>query len=126
MNGQCFKNYLWMALNRKNLSHLNKEFIKSYDEDSNKSYILDVEYPKDLKSTTDAVKTAWKRAIQKAVGATGDLIGNKIASKITCVSKRVSWRIALTKWGWNRKTKKRYIYISRKRQKIIDELRLAW
>ena len=79
-----------MALNGKNVSHLNKEFIKSYDEDSNKSYILDVEYPKDLKSTTDAVKTAWKRAIQKAVGATGDLIGNKIASKITCVSKRVS------------------------------------
>ena len=47
-----------MVLNGKNLSQLNKEFIKSYDEDSNKGYILDVEYPKDLKSTTDAVKTA--------------------------------------------------------------------
>ena len=31
-------------------SQFNKKFIKSYDEDSNKGYILevDVEYPKDL------------------------------------------------------------------------------
>ena len=35
------------------------------------------------KSTTDAIKTASKRAIQKTVEATGDLIGNKIADKIT-------------------------------------------
>ena len=38
------------------------------------------------KSTMDAVKTASKRAIQKPVEATGDLIGNKIADKITRVS----------------------------------------
>ena len=38
------------------------------------------------KSTTDAIKTASKRAIQKTVEATGDLIGNKIADKITSVS----------------------------------------
>ena len=30
------------------------------------------------KFTTDAIKTASKRAIQKAAEATGDLIGNKI------------------------------------------------
>ena len=36
---------------------------------------------------TDAIKTASKRAIQKAAEATGDLIGNKIADKITAVSK---------------------------------------
>ena len=30
-------------------------------------------------SPTDAIKTASKRAIQKAAAATGDLIGNKIA-----------------------------------------------
>ena len=35
------------------------------------------------KNTTDAIKTASKRAIQKAAEATGDLIGNKIAEKIT-------------------------------------------
>ena len=33
------------------------------------------------KSTTDAIKTASKRAIQKTAEATGDLIGNKIAGK---------------------------------------------
>ena len=39
------------------------------------------------KSTTDAIKTASKRAIQKTAEATGDLIGNKIADKITSISK---------------------------------------
>ena len=39
------------------------------------------------KSTTDAIKTASKRAIQKPEEATGDLIGNKIADKIRSVSK---------------------------------------
>ena len=40
------------------------------------------------KSTTDAIKTASNRAIQKTAEAAGDLIGNKIADKITSVSKR--------------------------------------
>ena len=40
------------------------------------------------KSTTDAIKTASERAIQKVAEATGDLIGNKIADKITSVSKK--------------------------------------
>ena len=35
------------------------------------------------KNTTDAIKTASKRAIQKTAEAMGDLIGNKIAEKIT-------------------------------------------
>ena len=42
------------------------------------------------KSTTDAIKAASKRAIQKTAEATGDLIGNKIAVKITSVSKKKS------------------------------------
>ena len=42
------------------------------------------------KSTTDAIKTASKRAIQKTAEATGDLIGNKMANKITSVSKKKS------------------------------------
>ena len=33
-------------------------------------------------------KTASKRAIQKIAEATGDLVGNKIADKITSVSKK--------------------------------------
>ena len=40
------------------------------------------------KSTTDAIKTVSKRAIQKTAQTTGDLMSNKIADKITCVSKK--------------------------------------
>ena len=38
------------------------------------------------KSTTDVIKTASKRAIQKTAEATGGLIDNKIADKTTSVS----------------------------------------
>ena len=40
------------------------------------------------KSTTDAIKTASKKEIQKIAEATSDLVGNKIADKITSVSKK--------------------------------------
>ena len=40
------------------------------------------------KSTTDEIITASKRAIQKTRETTGDLIANKIADKITSVSKK--------------------------------------
>ena len=42
------------------------------------------------KSGTDAIKTISKRKIQKTAEAAGDLIGNKIADKITSVSKKSS------------------------------------
>ena len=38
----------------------------------------------------DAAKTALKREVQKTAGATGDLIGNKIADKIPSLSKTKS------------------------------------
>ena len=41
------------------------------------------------KSTTDAIKTASKRAIQKTAEGTGDLNDNKIADKITSVSTKL-------------------------------------
>ena len=41
-------------------------------------------------STIDAIKTASKRAIHKTAEATGDLIRNKVADKITSVSKKNS------------------------------------
>ena len=44
------------------------------------------------KSTTDVIRTASKRAIQKKAEATGDLIGNKIADKITSVSKNIAFK----------------------------------
>ena len=39
-----------MVLNGKKMLKLNEDFIKNYDEDSNKGYIfeVDVEYPKNL------------------------------------------------------------------------------
>ena len=51
---------------------MNKSLSNKYDQkllDSSK------------KSTTDAIKTASKRAIQKIAEATSDLIGNKIVNK---------------------------------------------
>ena len=41
------------------------------------------------KSTTDAIQTASKRAIQKTEEATGDLISNKIADKTVSASKNL-------------------------------------
>ena len=40
------------------------------------------------KSATDALKAASKRATQKAAGATGDLVDNRIADKTTSISKK--------------------------------------
>ena len=59
-------------------------------------------------STTDALKTASKRAIQKTVEATGDLIGNKIADSITKVSKTSLQNNSETNEGI---LEERYIYI---------------
>ena len=76
-------------------------------------------------STTDAIKTASKRAIQKTTEATGDLIGNKIADKIISVSRKSS------RYSQNddankeiEAPKKRYISLE-KRQIFFDELKLV-
>ena len=49
------------------------------------------------RSTTDAIKTASKREIQKTSEATGDLIGNKTADKFTSVSKSLLKKSPTTK-----------------------------
>ena len=79
------------------------------------------------KSTTVAIKTASKRAIQKTAETTVDLIGNKIADKITSVSKKSTKELPNdeTEVDVERATpKKRYIS-PEERQQIIDELRLV-
>ena len=77
------------------------------------------------KSTTDAIKTASKRAIQKTAEATGDLIGNKIADKITSVSKKKSNNNNSNNNDVELTThKKRYIS-PEGRQQIIDKWRLV-
>ena len=73
---------------------------------------------------TDALKTASKRAIQNTAEETGDLIGNKIADKITKVSKispRNSSETEHIKFDRETSTKKkkkdrekRYTYLSKK------------
>ena len=77
------------------------------------------------KSTADAIKTAFIRAIQKT---TGDLISNKIANKITSVSKKSSNELqndeTESKVSPKNVPKKRYIS-TQERQQIIDELRLV-
>ena len=72
-------------------------------------------------SAIDVLKTSSKRAIQKTAEATDDLIGNKIADKITRVSK--------TSPKNNSETNEEEILTERfipsgLRQKIIDDLRL--
>ena len=63
------------------------------------------------KTGMDAAKVPSKRVVQKTAEATGDLIGNKIADKITSIGKP--------------KEKPEEIYIPpEKRQQIIDDLRL--
>ena len=76
------------------------------------------------KSTTDAIKTTSKRAIQKTAEATGDLVGNTIADKITSVSKKSTSKLPTIDEDVELTThKKRYISPV-ERQQIIDELKL--
>ena len=70
------------------------------------------------KSTTDVIKTASKRAVQKTAEVKGDLIGNKIADKITSVSKK-------PRDNDEKETPKERYISPEKRQQIIDELRLV-
>ena len=86
------------------------------------------------KSTTDAWKTASKRAIEKTAKATGELIGNKIADKITSISKKPVKKLHNNNNNNNNNNetedielttnKKRYIS-PKERQQIIDEIRLV-
>ena len=70
------------------------------------------------KTGLDVVKTASKRVVQKNAEAIGDLIGNKVADKITSIGI----------WKNDDKTKKaEKIYIPpENRQQIIDDLKLFW
>ena len=43
MNEKCLKNCLYVVLNGKNISKFDKEFIKHYDENSDKRYIFETD-----------------------------------------------------------------------------------
>ena len=76
------------------------------------------------RSATDALKTASKRAIQKTAE---DLVGNKIADKITSISKKPAKKLQDDELQSNKANneipKERYIS-PKERQQIIGELRL--
>ena len=91
------------------------------------------------KSATDTLKTSSKRIIQRTAEATGDLNGNKIANRITKVSKNLNkiiqrqLQMSMIKKYLNKNvylqkkqqlqmTKERYIS-PEKRQTFIDNLR---
>ena len=63
-------------------------------------------------------KTAGKKILEETAKATGDLIGNKIADRITSASKKSHDEVN------NEILKERYIS-PKERQKIIDELKLT-
>ena len=92
-------------------------------------FFLLLKYSKKLldhakQSATDAFKTASKSTIQKTAEATGCLIGNKIANKITKVSKSSQQNNseAVTNEHDKEIPKERCIS-PEERQEIIDELR---
>ena len=74
-------------------------------------------------SATNALKTTSKKVIKKTAEATGDLIGNKVADRITKVSKisqQNNSEIIINEHD-NEISKERYIY-PKERQDIIDDL----
>ena len=66
------------------------------------------------KTGMDAAKIASKKVVQKTAEAIGDLIGNKIADKITSIGKAKE----------NNKEVEEIYIPPEKRQQIIDDLRL--
>ena len=68
------------------------------------------------KQGSEFAKTAGKRIVQKSAEATGDLIGNKIADKITSLGK--------SKNKEKETNEEEIIIPPEKRQQIINDLRL--
>ena len=93
----------------------------SFARNLNKKYVQKLADSAE-KSATDAFKIASKRAIQNTAEATGDLVGNKIADKITSYSKKPTSEPYPNVVN-DEIPKERYIS-PQERQKIVDELRL--
>ena len=77
-----------------------------------------------IKTDKDFATIAGKKIVHKAAEATGDLIGNKIADKITSASKKSQNEEIHSDEVNNEIPKERYIS-PKERQKIIDELKLT-
>ena len=87
-------------------------FARKFDDKYGKKKNMDTA----TQTGIDTAKTASKRVVQKTAVVTGDLIGNKIADKITSVGKSKEKE---------KINKPEEIYIPpEKRQQIIDDLKL--
>ena len=75
------------------------------------------------KKLVDTAKKSAADAIQKTAEATGDLVDNKIAGKITSASKKSHIKEIQSNEFNNKIPKERYIS-PKERQQIIGELRL--
>ena len=80
------------------------------------------------KSTTDVMKNSLKRAIQKIAEAIGDLIVTKLLMKLqafqqSCIQKNLQQNC--DQKIMNQKHQNKDTYLQKKRQQIIDELRLV-
>ena len=78
------------------------------------------------KWSADAIKTALKRAMQKSAEVTGDLTRNKIAEKVTSVSKKSSMCSQKNEANDESEAPKERYITPEKRQQIINELRLVY
>ena len=77
------------------------------------------------KSTKDAIKIRSKKAIQKSAEATGNLIGNNIADKITSISKKPVKELHINDEDVEITTRKKGYISPEESQQIIDDLRLV-
>ena len=119
-DGIFVKGYRYLSFTK----NLDKNICKNRSDNLSSKYsqkLLD--HPE--KSATIALKTTSKRVIQKEAEATGDLIGNKIAERITKVSKNSQQINSETVINEHDQEIPKERYISPAgRQKIIDDLRL--
>ena len=76
-----------------------------------------------IKTGKDLATISGKKIVHKSAEATGDLIGNKIADKITSASKKPRDEEIQSTEVNNEISKERYIS-PKERLQIIDELRL--
>ena len=76
-----------------------------------------------IKTGKDFATIAGKKIVHKSAEATGHLVGNKIADKITSASKKSHNEEIQSNEVNNEIPKERYIP-PKERQKIIDELRV--
>ena len=70
-------------------------------------------------SATDAFKSASEKPIQKTAEATGDLIGNKTADRITKVSKTLPQNNSETVRDEEEILRERYIYLHKNSKLLI-------